>query len=236
MPGSRALIVTDNPFAAEIAKELGRTFDVDLRQSPAGNLGDVQRLDVKAESKAIASTYDVVISVHCKQLFPADLVRSVRCINVHPGFNPDNRGWSPQVFSIINGKKCGVTIHEMDEKIDFGRTIVQQECPIGEADTSGTVYERIMAMERAMLLAWFPRLLTGDYDASPPPHAGNLNYLRDFEALKEIDRSRVGTFGEFIDLLRALTHPPYRNAYFLDSDGNKVFVSIHLEPTGKDSD
>ena len=56
----------------------------------------------KLEVDIVMSNFSLVISLHCKQLFPSQLVKAVRCINVHPGFNPYNRGWFPQVFSIIN--------------------------------------------------------------------------------------------------------------------------------------
>lgn len=36
--------------------------------------------------------YDIFFSLHCKQLFPDELVNNYRCINVHPGLNPYNRG------------------------------------------------------------------------------------------------------------------------------------------------
>ena len=30
-----------------------------------------------------------------------------------------------------------------------------------------------------------------------------------------------------------MTHSPYKNSYFIDEDGNKVFVSIELEKVDK---
>ena len=38
---------------------------------------------------------------------------------------------------------------------------------------------------------------------------------------------------EAINYLRAMTHPPYKNSYFIDEDGNKIFVSIELEKVDK---
>ncbi|MEK7257949.1 MAG: methionyl-tRNA formyltransferase, partial [Bacteroidota bacterium] len=76
-----------------------------LRQKYADS--DFSPINVKSEWQNIACNYDLVISLHCKQLFPPDLVKGVRCVNVHPGLNPHNRGWFPQVFSILNGLPCG---------------------------------------------------------------------------------------------------------------------------------
>jgi len=71
--------------------------------------------------KFILENYDLVLSIHCKQLFPPILVENVKCINVHPGYNPINRGWFPQVFSIINDLPIGATIHEIDNELDNGK-------------------------------------------------------------------------------------------------------------------
>ena len=60
---------------------------------------------------------------------------------------PHNRGWFPQVFSLINGKPCGVTIHEIDEKLDHGDIIVQKEVVAEPWDTSLDVYNKILNTE-----------------------------------------------------------------------------------------
>ena len=72
-------------------------------------------------------------------------------------------------------------------------------------------------------------LLTGNYILTPMSGEGNLNTRQDFEALRQIDLDKPATYGEVLDFLRAMTHAPYKNAYYLDKDGKKVFVSINLE-------
>ena len=68
--------------------------------------GAIRVLDLDVLDDEWMRHYKVGISAHCKQIFPAKLVENVRCYNIHPGYNPYNRGWFPQVFSIINKKKC----------------------------------------------------------------------------------------------------------------------------------
>ena len=41
-------------------------------------------------------------------------------MNLHPSYLPYNRGKDPYVWSILNEKPFGTTIHEMNEKIDDG--------------------------------------------------------------------------------------------------------------------
>lgn len=225
----QTLILTDNPFAAALAKELQASYSgLEVYQSPTGSLADLPKLSVKKNLANILARYQLVISIHCKQIFPADLVNQIRCINVHPGLNPYNRGWFPQVFSIINGMPSGVTIHEIDEQLDHGAIICQQEYKIEAWDTSGSAYEKIMALERELVLKHFDSLLRGDYPTTQPEISGNLNLKKDFDQLKEIELDQVGTYGKLINRLRALSHGDFKNAYFFDAAGNKVFVKIVL--------
>lgn len=214
-----------------VATELHKSHgNIEIVQSPKGSLKDVRTISVAAEREAIVATYDLILSMHCKQMFPADLVNRVRCVNVHPGLNPHNRGWYPQVFSIINRLPCGVTIHEMDEELDHGPIIVQRELPIQPWDTSETAYEKLMVIERELVIDNFVAIRENDYKAVPAPSEGNVNYRRDFDLIRQIDLQEHGTFGQLIDRLRGLTHGEFRNAFFLDQSGRKVYARIKLEP------
>ncbi|MCV7149323.1 dTDP-4-amino-4,6-dideoxyglucose formyltransferase [Mycobacterium riyadhense] len=227
----KILILTDNVHAHALAVELqARYGDIDIYQSPIGGLPNVPRVDVSDRVAEIVERYDLVFSLHCKQKFPAALIDGVRCVNVHPGFNPYNRGWFPQVFSIIDGQKVGVTIHEIDDQLDHGPIIAQRECAIESWDSSGSVYAKLMDVERELVLEHFDAIRDGSYMAIPPAIEGNLNLKRDFERLRQLDLNERGTFGQFLNRLRALTHDDFRNAWFVDASGRKVFVRVVLEP------
>lgn len=187
----------------------------------------IQTINLK-ECADFLLQFDIGFSCHSKQIFPASLVRKVRCINIHPGFNPFNRGWYPQVFSIINGLVTGVTIHEMDEDIDHGGIICQEKIDIYDWDTSLTVYQRIIEKELDLVANWLPRLIEEEYVTFSPDAEGNYNSRQDFKDLCKIDLDKVVTFREAINFLRAMTHPPYKNAYFV-SGQEKIYVSLKIE-------
>lgn len=238
------LIISDNPglVAALLhiidEQGLARDYAIDFACSPlSGQLeiasyGDkvLKPLNIKEEHQSVAEKYELVISLHCKQLFPADLVRKVRCVNVHPGFNPHNRGWFPQVFSILNGLPLGATIHEIDEQLDHGAIIVQKQVKVETWDTSLTAYNKVVHLEVEMLNEYFRKILEGDYITFEPEAEGNVNLKKDFNALCEIDLNETATFGEFINRMRALSHRPYENGYFIDPEtGKKVYIKFDLE-------
>jgi methionyl-tRNA formyltransferase len=227
----KTLILTDNQQSLDLARDLAAIHgEIDIFQSPKGLLPNIPRLKIRDQVLQIAQKYNLVISIHCKQIFPSELIRRVRCINVHPGFNPFNRGWFPHVFSIINGFKAGVTIHEMDEELDHGFIIVQKEYKICSWDTSYSVYKNIMAMERELVIEKFSAIREGTYLTYLAEGEGNINYKKNFENLMHLDLNEKTSFKDFINRIRALTHGEYRNAYFIDETGKKVFVRIILEP------
>ena len=74
------------------------------------------------------------------------------CLNVHPSLLPKYRGAAPLNWSIIRGEtKTGVTIMLMDEGMDSGDILLQQETPLGTAETVGELHDRLAA-EGANLL------------------------------------------------------------------------------------
>lgn len=188
-------------------------------------------INVKSDKDVahIVDHYELVISAHCKQIFPAELVNNVRCINIHPGLSPHNRGWFPQVFSIINKKPVGCTIHLMNEEIDDGAILFQKEVPVFDWDTSLNVYERVQQTEMDLLNDHFADLIFANYQQKQPVEKGNYNGISDFSALCNLNLDQVGTMREHIDILRALSHGDFKNAYFISSEGKKVFVRLNIE-------
>ena len=241
---SRLLIISDNAFLISAFHGIAAGFQglqIDYACSavsavslenvlPGTKIGSI---NVKADQEAIASKYDLIFSLHCKQLFPAELVKRVKCINVHPGYNPNNRGWFPQVFSILNNKTAGATIHEIDEQLDHGAIIARKEIKIHSWETSFDVYNKVQLLEVEMLKENLPSILGGSYQTIVPEEEGNINLKKDFNALCQLDLNKEVTMGEAINHLRALTHGKYANAFFLDPEtGSKVFVKISLERQG----
>ncbi len=177
----------------------------------------------------IIQSYQIVFSLHCKQIFPTNLVEKLTCINIHPGFNPYNRGWYSQVFSIINKKPTGATIHLIDKDIDHGAIIYQEMIETYITDTSLDVYERIIKLEKNLISKYLENIINGTYQIRLPNQNGNYNSLQDFKDLCSLDLESIGTLEQHIDLLRSLTHGNFKNG-FIVKDGTKIYINIKLTP------
>ncbi|HSX23592.1 MAG TPA: dTDP-4-amino-4,6-dideoxyglucose formyltransferase [Candidatus Saccharimonadales bacterium] len=245
MPYTSVLVVSDNETIVQRFIELlddqpelikGRTFRFACYPKHDSLRGKkisgytIEPLDIKQDYQELIDRHDLVISAHCKQIFPEALVSSIKCVNIHPGYNPYNRGWYPQVFSILNGKPLGATIHEIDAKLDHGKIIDRELVELKTSDTSLTAYTRVQAKELELLKRNLARILTGDYQTLEPEEEGNINFKKDFEALRELDLAEEITFQHAIDRLRALSHPPFKNAYFIDTaTGKRIWLRVELE-------
>lgn len=236
-------VITDNEYLYKEFKKLIQVYDKKykfdffysafnkkMNQIMKQNF-EYRPIDLQKEDHKFWDNYELFLSLHCKQIFPDELVKNYRCINIHPGFNPYNRGWYPQAFSIINHKPVGVTIHEMDTQLDHGSIIVQEEVPIYEYETSYDVYKKIQNVELKLLKTNLLKILERDYAIQRPKIEGNINYRVDFDKLCELDLDKIGTYRQFIEQLRATTFPPYDNAFFYDISGEKIYISINIKRT-----
>lgn len=239
-------VLTDNEFIFEQfqriikEKELVHQFDFFYSSFNKAFLEkyegkhNFRPIRLKNETAEFFDQYELFFSLHSKQLFPDELVENHRCINVHPGLNPYNRGWFPQVFSILNKLPVGVTIHEMDKELDHGPIIIQEEVPVFQYETSYDVYTKIQKLEIELLEKNLTELIEGTYTTSRPKMEGNVNYKADFDALCRIDLNKEGTFGEFLDLLRATTFKKYDNAYFIGENGEKIYLHVEMKVENSD--
>jgi dTDP-4-amino-4,6-dideoxyglucose formyltransferase len=190
----------------------------------------VYNMKNRNDVEIILNNYDLIISIHCKQFFPPEIINNIRCINIHPGYNPINRGWYPQVFAICNNLPVGATIHEMDNQLDNGniidRALVNQEI----IDTSEKLYNKIIKKEIELLSKNLGSIIRNDYGTIKPEVEGQLKLKSDFKDLCRLDLSEKSTILQLINRLRALTHGNFKNAFFIDPfTGKKVFVSIKLQ-------
>jgi methionyl-tRNA formyltransferase len=241
----RYLVLTDNDpqyiaFKELLEKDFPRYAALfDFKRSPESKIikhyedkiKDLDVIKVKEDYRTIIERYTIVFSLHCKQIFPKELVKNVKCINIHPGYNPINRGWYPQVFAIMENLPIGATIHEMDEYIDHGNIIDRQPLKIYSWETSKEVYDRILTLEIELIKKNLLAILNNEYTTiSPDKEEPNIYHSRtDFKNLCQLKLDEPTTVKDVINLLRATTHGDYANSFFIDEKGNKVFVKITLE-------
>lgn len=72
-------------------------------------------------------------------------IPSIGSINLHASLLPKYRGAAPIHWAVMNGEtETGCTIFFLDEQVDTGNIILQQEIAIDDNETTGEVYQRLM--------------------------------------------------------------------------------------------
>jgi len=73
--------------------------------------------------------------------------------NLHASLLPEYRGAAPINWAIINGEtKTGVTTFFIDEKIDTGNIILQEEISIGENEIVGELHDKLMLLGSKLVI------------------------------------------------------------------------------------
>ena len=97
---------------------------------------------------------DVIAVVAYGQLLPREIlsIPPLGCVNVHGSLLPKYRGSAPVQWAVLNGDKVtGVSTMFLSERMDAGDVIFSEETEIGEFETSGELFDRLMVMGGALL-------------------------------------------------------------------------------------
>ncbi|MCP5321159.1 MAG: methionyl-tRNA formyltransferase [Pseudomonadales bacterium] len=90
------------------------------------------------------------------------------CINVHASLLPRWRGAAPIERAMEAGDtQTGVTIMQMDAGLDTGAVLLARACAISDADSGGSLRERLAGIGRDAILETLEQLIAGRLTPQP---------------------------------------------------------------------
>lgn len=91
--------------------------------------------------------------------------------NLHASLLPDYRGAAPINWAIINGDKTtGNTTFFINEEIDTGKIIYQEELPIGPNELAGELHDRLMISGADLVVKTLDTIAEGAIKTVDQPH------------------------------------------------------------------
>lgn len=158
--------------------------------------------------------------------------------NLHASLLPQYRGAAPINWAIINGEtETGVTTFLLNREIDKGAIIGQTRVAIGDGDTVGTLYDKLMTIGTSLVLDSVERIAAGDIQPVEQTQSDeNLHPApKIFKDDCLIDWHRSGR--AIKDFVRGLS--PYPAAWTrMYKDGEEVgtakIFTVHFEPAAHD--
>ena len=120
---------------------------------------------------------DIIVVVAYGKILPFQVLELPPrgCINVHASLLPKYRGAAPIQWAIINGeRKTGVTTMMMDEGLDTGDILLQQETEIYETDNSEILGKRLADIGGSLLIETIQKIKWGS--VKPTPQTGTPSF------------------------------------------------------------
>jgi methionyl-tRNA formyltransferase len=118
----------------------------------------------------------IVVVAYGKILPPRILSLPVHgCINIHASLLPNYRGAAPIQWAIIKGeKRTGITTMLMDEGLDTGDILLQEDLDISPDDTADTLGQKLSETGASLLIKTIEKLKDGSLH--PVPQTGTPSY------------------------------------------------------------
>ena len=107
---------------------------------------------------------DVMVVVAFGQIIPLSILKMPKygCVNIHGSLLPKYRGAAPIQWAVLDGEKeTGITTILMDEGIDTGDILLKKTIKIDTDETSGSLFDKLMALGAETILETLDELEKG---------------------------------------------------------------------------
>ena len=155
---------------------------------------------------------DIAVVVAFGQILPKEILEMPKfgCVNVHASLLPKYRGASPIQWAVIQGEEVtGVTTMRMDEGVDTGDIILQQEVRLREGETGGSLFGRLSEAGAELCVKTLEAIGQGTAVFTPQDHQKATHTKMIQKQMGNLDWSRPAR--ELECLIRGLT--PWPSAY-----------------------
>lgn len=174
---------------------------------------------------------DIIYSVQHHELLKQEHIRKAGTIavNLHLAPLPEYRGCNQFSFAIMDeAREFGVTLHELDTRIDHGAVLFEKRFPVPENCWVNDLYELTFDAGLTLFKQSLPDLLSGAYHKITQAELAkdrpvSIHYRNEIDQLKSIDLDQPGAVIEKI--IRA-TYMPGFEPPFTYLDGKKVYFRI----------
>ena len=145
-------------LAASPVKQRALAADIPVEQPEKLKDADVQQ-------RLASFAPDLMVVVAYGLILPRRVLAIPRlgCWNVHASLLPRWRGAAPIQRAILAGDaETGVDLMQMEPGLDTGPVLIERQTPIDDADTGGTLHDRLAALGAAALSEGLARIANGE--------------------------------------------------------------------------
>ena len=147
--------------------------------------------DAEAQAEFAALGADLAVVAAYGLILPQAVLDAPRrgCLNIHASLLPRWRGAAPIHRAILAGDaETGVCIMRMEAGLDTGPVLLREGVPIGAAETTGELHDRLAALGGRLIVEALAR--PDDLTPEPQPEEGIIYAAKIDKAEAAVDWSR----------------------------------------------
>lgn len=183
----------------------------------------LQELKKTDAGLSVVADFGLILPPSILTLFPKGI------LNIHPSLLPKYRGPSPVQSAILAGDTLtGVSIIKLDEQMDHGPLLAQQEEKVSPTDTAQTLYERLFTKGADILTEVIPSYIKG---TSTPKEQDHTHATYTKKLTRQEGFVDIHTIGKELLDRTARAYHPWPGAWTWMTINNKK-VRVKLLPAG----
>lgn len=148
--------------------------------------------------------------------------------NLHASLLPNYRGSAPINWAIIHGEKeTGATTFFLKHEIDTGDILLQRKVSIGEEETAGELYDRLMHLGADLVLETMKLIEKGNYTTMPQAQNNAIHIApKLYKETACIPFTKTGF--EIHNFIRGMN--PFPGAWFMWNDKKIIVYTCRFTP------
>lgn len=152
-------------FLSSPVKRMAKEHNLPLTQ-PEKSAELLSRPELKTAELFVLAAYGNILSKELVEMPPKGV------LNVHPSLLPKYRGPSPERGALLNGDaKTGVTVMLMDEQVDHGPILAQEEFVIPKDITHEELHVKLGEIGGELLVKTIPAWIQGKIVSTKQDHS-----------------------------------------------------------------
>jgi len=213
-------------------KKSGRVYVDDFCAEHGVDLVKVRHIDNPESVEAIRNhDIDWLFIIGWSQIAGKEVLEAPNrgCIGMHPTLLPRGRGRAAIPWAILKGlDKTGVTMFKLDEGVDSGPILAQEELPLAPDETATSLYKRVAEAHRALIARVWLDLVSDAIVLQPQDDSAATTWPGRKPADGVIKPEEMSC--EYVDrLVRAVTHP-YPGAFVDHNETHYIIWSGQPHP------
>ncbi len=145
------MVISDNPNAYGLTR--ARLHKLNTQSINAKEYPDKNAFQSALKEALLGLNPDFIVLSGFMRILAPDIIRAFpkRIVNIHPSLLPKYPGLHTHERVLAAGdKKHGTTVHFVDEGLDTGPIIAQQELTVLAKDTVQNLEQRVKALEKRL--------------------------------------------------------------------------------------